>query len=575
MKNKWSLVVRLMVWINLASVLIIIALSVNSAMDAMDKTELLVKTNVHALANTIKLTSSEYVKNLNIDGLKNIAHKLLEDPSIEAVIFTDDKNTELAKAEEKDVANPNHESVELTKLPIIYGPDNHVIGNVEIKYNFDEVKVLKKELITKAIIGVVAAQIILLIVIWLLLRSTTKNLGNIASKLRIVSGETQKTSDSVRAISEEVSSATTEQAASIQETVSTLDQITSMVNTSVESVENSARKAEQSHIIANEGKEVVKDMIRSMEDIDNSNKDIMTEISKSNERIASIIKVINEISQKTTVINDIVFQTKLLSFNASVEAARAGEHGKGFAVVAEEVGNLAQMSGKASNEISEMLQESINKVNAIIQETNQNVQRLINSGNEKVQAGVKIAGKCGKVLDEVVDNAAVVKTMMNEVSVASKEQAEGVKNISIAMNQLDQTTHSNANAANRSFQNSKELSTQADNLKDTVEILEVEIFGRKGHKLSLVEDPKHSVKNNVIPLKRETKPKTTMKNQTAPNEINKAMGAVQNIKSSRSKDPTETKDSHVTHPNDSSSASSKGKSNLVVPSHNDPRFEDV
>jgi methyl-accepting chemotaxis protein len=78
----------------------------------------------------------------------------------------------------------------------------------------------------------------------------------------------------------------------------------------------------------------------------------MNQINYSNEQMSEIVKVIQEIETKTKVINDIVFQTKLLSFNASVEAARAGEQGKGFAVVAEEVGNLAQMSGNAAKEIS-------------------------------------------------------------------------------------------------------------------------------------------------------------------------------------------------------------------------------
>ncbi len=301
----------------------------------------------------------------------------------------------------------------------------------------------------------------------------------IAEKLRGVSQKNQASSEEVKTISEEVSSATQEQASSIQETVTTLDQITSMVNTSVESALNSSIKAEESLNIANEGKGVVKEMIYSMEQIDKSNKDIMEEIKNSNERISSIVKVINEISQKTAVINDIVFQTKLLSFNASVEAARAGENGKGFAVVAEEVGNLAQMSGKASSEISQILGDSIKTVNTIISETNHNIQKLIDVGNSKVKEGVEVAGRCGKVLDEVVDNAALVKTMMNEVSVASREQAEGVKNISLAMNQLDQTTLSNSNTAQRSFQSSKELSVQASELQSNVVELEVEIFGRK------------------------------------------------------------------------------------------------
>ena len=83
----------------------------------------------------------------------------------------------------------------------------------------------------------------------------------------------------------------------------------------------------------------------------------MTSISESTEDLDSINNSIRGI-QKTQVINDIVFQTQLLSFNASIEAAKAGVHGKGFSVVAEEVGKLAVLSGTAASEISEILKES-------------------------------------------------------------------------------------------------------------------------------------------------------------------------------------------------------------------------
>src|SRR5690606_26588483 len=123
-------------------------------------------------------------------------------------------------------------------------------------------------------------------------------------------------------------------------------------------------------------------------------------------------------------------------FNASVEAARAGEHGKGFAVVAEEVGNLAQMSGVAAREIETMLSNSIGQVESVIRETNDSVSRLIESGKSKVESGVAIAARCEEVLDDVVRNVAEVKSMMGEVAHGSHEQAEGVNNITTAMNQL-------------------------------------------------------------------------------------------------------------------------------------------
>lgn len=505
-----------MVSINLTVAILIIAVTYSLTTDAIREARAQAVEEIESLAKTLSISVVDDVLENKIEDLNFVTAELLEDDAIEAVYFYNLENKLLSKAEEKDLTSPDHTKIYDLKTPIINPVDKKNIGTLEIKYNQDKATTLQQNLILRSTISFIIAQFLVFIIAWLILRNTTKNLGEIASTIKSVSDQTKLSSESVKAISEEVSSSTTEQAASIQETVSTLDEITSMVNTSVDGAQNSAKKAEESHTIANDGKEVVKEMMTSMEEIDRSNRNIMEEISKSNERISSITKVIDEISQKTTVINDIVFQTKLLSFNASVEAARAGEHGKGFAVVAEEVGNLAQMSGKASNEISDMLQESINRVNEIINETNRNVQKLINEGNEKVKRGVTIADRCGKVLDEVVDNAAIVKNMMNEVLVASKEQADGVRNITQAMNQLDQTTHANANAANRSFENSKELSMQAENLKKNVEVLEVEIFGGNNlYSLQKAKNEKTKNFDNVLPLKKE-EPKATQKIVSTP-----------------------------------------------------------
>lgn len=444
---------------------------------ALKGTEKMVVDEMENIANTTKVVSAELVWNMNNDALKSISKQLLENPSIESIAFIDNKKTIITKAERqisKTDTKQDHRSI---SVPINYGAKNEVIGTIALTYNLNKIDVVKNEMLKSTLWGAVIAQISLCFFLFYVLKKTTTRISIITERLRAVSLSNQISSEEVHKISEEVSSATQQQASSIQETVTTLDEIESMVNTSVESARNSSLKAEESLNIANEGKGVVKLMINSMEEIDKSNNAIMEEFKKSNEKIAGIVKVINEISQKTAVINDIVFQTKLLSFNASVEAARAGENGKGFAVVAEEVGNLAQMSGKASNEIAEILSNSVNIVNTIISETDRSITRLIVMGTEKVKEGVEVADRCGRVLDEVVENAALVKTMMNEVSVASKEQADGVKNIGQAMNQLDQTTQGNSISAQRTFQSSKNLSDQSNELKDTVGQLELEIFG--------------------------------------------------------------------------------------------------
>jgi len=114
--------------------------------------------------------------------------------------------------------------------------------------------------------------------------------------------------------------------------------------------------------------------------------------------------IISEIENKTKIINEIVFQTKLLSFNASVEAARAGEQGKGFAVVAEEVGNLAELSGKAATEITSMLDSGLAKVNDIAVGTKRRVGEISTEGSQKITSSKRIIEDSKQVLDSILEN---------------------------------------------------------------------------------------------------------------------------------------------------------------------------
>ena len=205
----------------------------------------------------------------------------------------------------------------------------------------------------------------------------------------------------------------------------------------------------------------------------------MIQINESNREISEIVKVIAEIGNKTKVINDIVFQTKLLSFNASVEAARAGEQGKGFAVVAEEVGNLAEMSGKAAKEITGMLDDSIQKVEDIVKNTKLRIETLIVVGKEKVQAGTVMAGRCDDVLSEIVLNVSNVNSFVSEISIASQEQAQGIREINKAIAQLDQVGHQNTSASEQASATAQDLNQQVLTLRSMVNVLNETLLGVK------------------------------------------------------------------------------------------------
>jgi methyl-accepting chemotaxis protein len=282
-----------------------------------------------------------------------------------------------------------------------------------------------------------------------------KTLRSISTALSDASAQVSAAAGQVASASEELSQAATEQASSLEETAASIEEMSSMVSKNNENSRSAAGQSDEALQGANKGKASVDQMINSMR-----------EINESNAQIAEIVKVIREIDTKTKVINDIVFQTRLLSFNASVEAARAGEHGKGFAVVAEEVGNLAEMSGGAAEEISGLLESSIQKVDSIV-----------NGTKARVEQGTAVAQDCGSVLDEIVRGVSGVTKTAGEISTACNEQAQGVQEITKAMNQLDQVTQQNAATSEEAASAAEELSAQAESLNSLVNTLVCTVDG--------------------------------------------------------------------------------------------------
>ncbi len=310
-------------------------------------------------------------------------------------------------------------------------------------------------------------------------------LRSISSLLKTTSVKTLDISENLRTNASKLSSSVAQESAAVIQTVSTLDELKEMMKRSVDNANFSETKSNESHTIATDGKTAVAEVVNAINEISECNVNITNQMETTSKEFTEIVDVIKEISNKTDVINDIVFQTKLLSFNASVEAARAGEHGKGFAVVAEEVGNLAQMSGKAAKEIEDMIISSISKVDTIVSSSNQNVGKLVETAKNKTEYGVTTAKKCNTVLDQVVSNVAHVKDLMKEISSAAAEQATGIQNISEAMSELDQSTHMNSSIASTTSDSSENINHEAGSLKGIVTRLETIVSGTHENSKSL------------------------------------------------------------------------------------------
>ncbi|MCM2276931.1 MAG: methyl-accepting chemotaxis protein [Oligoflexia bacterium] len=429
-------------------------------------------------------------KSMNLRQLETV-EKLAETPSEkENVRAAKEAWSEMVRLVDKELLpllgekNPNFEriskidyEIDLRKKLIsgkLKGLSEHLSGKsgqADREFHQTQKSVFLVSILAGLLAIIVAAATALAII-----RSVTSRVRRVTEALSIGSSEVSSAAAKIAESGTELSSSVTEQASAVQESVSSLEEVNAMVRKNAENAKKSLAVSQESKEAADRGKVSVQSVIEAIREIRRSHDEMNSEMLESNARLTEITQLISEIGEKTRVINDIVFQTKLLSFNASVEAARAGEQGKGFAVVAEEVGNLAQMSGNAAKEISGLLEGSTRKVQDIISLTTTRVQQLASAGEEKIQVGTETATRCDSLLDEIVASVTSVVQLVEEIADASEEQAQGVQEIVKAMGQLDQVTHQNTVVSERTATAGRQLDAQAESLaqqvKDLREVVE-------------------------------------------------------------------------------------------------------
>jgi methyl-accepting chemotaxis protein len=243
----------------------------------------------------------------------------------------------------------------------------------------------------------------------------------------IVSSSSSQLSASSQGLAEGVS----EQAASLEETSSSLEEISSIAK---QTTENSIRAGN----LMREAQGAAKKVIECLGGLTTS----MQDVSASSEQTSRIVKNIDEIA----------FQTNLLALNAAVEAARAGEAGAGFAVVADEVRNLALRAAESAQNTSAMIEDTVHK---------------IKQGVELVQKTNEAFGELGKYRVGVTD-------LIDQITVAAKEQAEGIEQVNRAVAEMDKVTQQTAATAEESASTASELNAQAEELtKASVSLLAI------------------------------------------------------------------------------------------------------
>ena len=278
--------------------------------------------------------------------------------------------------------------------------------------------------------------------------------SNVGIQLNVVSTSTQDVVNSVQT-----------QAYALEQTSTVVEEISTMVAKTSERVENVEKATIQSKVLADEGRKVLEKLVESIKFLKESNDNSARDLYDSNEKIGSIVNVIKNVAEKTRVINEIVFQTKLLSFNASVEAARAGENGKGFAVVAEEVGNLAQMSGSAAQEINLLLDSCLTQVTSTVNESKSRVEKMIQSSTLLLDSSIKTAEESKSSLQKIFYMSDSVSKMVEDITTSSKESANGVTEITKAIHQIDSTSKITLKAVEETKKSINLLNKEVDFLR--------------------------------------------------------------------------------------------------------------
>ncbi len=242
-----------------------------------------------------------------------------------------------------------------------------------------------------------------------------------ASSVQVLSSAEQ-----VNTGAQSLSQGATEQASSIEELSANMQDISHSIQASTKTAGEAYKLQGEAGVAVLQSNEKMEEMRKAMDDI----------TAKSNE-ISKIIKTID----------DIAFQTNILSLNAAIEAARAGAAGKGFAVVADEVGNLAQKSAKAAQNTGLLIEETI----------------------EAVEKGAKITEETAESLNSVSKSTEEVNTLIEKISSASSKDLEGITSLNQGLQQISSVVQANSATAEQSAAASEELTGQANKMNESVE----------------------------------------------------------------------------------------------------------
>ncbi|WP_442253280.1 methyl-accepting chemotaxis protein [Stenotrophomonas pavanii] len=261
--------------------------------------------------------------------------------------------------------------------------------------------------------------------------TTTAQLTGIVQGIQAAADSINNAAQELAAGNNDLSRRTEQQAANLEEAAASMEELTSTVRQNAELARQADSEAHAAGAAVRETEQAMAQMAS-----------VMGEIDQSSARISEI----------STVIDGIAFQTNILALNAAVEAARAGEQGRGFAVVASEVRTLAQRAGVAAKEIKELIEDAA----------------------AKVKSGLAVTVESEAAIARVAQASSRTTQLMSDIAAASKEQAAGIEQVNQVVVQMDQVTQQNAALVEEATAASRALEEQAHALTTSVAVFKVE-----------------------------------------------------------------------------------------------------
>ena len=244
-----------------------------------------------------------------------------------------------------------------------------------------------------------------------------------------------------------------EQQNHINNITSAVDEIAVSMQQVANNAEAAARASQMATEAAQKGEKSVEETILGMHRIRNT-------VQVTSKKIKSLGDRSIEIGEITTTIEDIARQTTVLGLNASIEAARAGEHGRGFGVVAEEVRKLAERSSKATQDIGDLIK-------GIQAETNEAV-RTMEEGTREVEEGTRLADIAGRSLKEIDKSVGQVADLIQEISLAAKQQARGTDGVVRSMETISDIANQHSDGVRKTSDTIELLASLSDRLTEAI-----------------------------------------------------------------------------------------------------------